>query len=116
MRIAGVEYGIRPLARLLRVTLIGVLATLLLMRLGLFCEATAHAATIAPVMAGCEGTGKPDKQGPSPACATPCTAVSGEMLARIDQVRLIAVAFAAAPVSVLNGLPMRPATPPPRAV
>lgn len=95
----------------------GVLAALLLMRLGPFCEAAAQAAPIPMAMAGCEGKGTdvPGEKAPPPACATPCTAVPGEALARIEPVAIRPIAPWPAPLAGLTGTPIPPATPPPRA-
>ncbi|MCB8829926.1 hypothetical protein LJD47_33420, partial [Escherichia coli] len=53
-RIGTVGTRSQPSASLLRVALLGVLAALLLLRLGPWCEAAASAAPVAPVMAGCD--------------------------------------------------------------
>ena len=116
MPIAGVEKASRPLASLLRFAVLGVLAALLLVRLGPFCEAAAHAAPIATVMTGCEGKGTPEKKAPVSACATPCAAVQGETLVRVEPVRLPSIAPTPVPVSGMAGFPVPPATPPPQTV
>lgn len=108
--------GSRPLAGLLRGAVLAVLAALLLLRLGPFCEAAAQAAPIAPAMAGCEGKGTLDKKASPPACATPCTAVPGQALGRVEPMPVPAIAPRPSPASSLVGLPIPPATPPPRAV
>ena len=116
MPIAGVEKASRPLASLLPIAVLGVLVALLLVRLGPFCEAAAHAAPIATVMPGCEGKGTPEKKAPVSACATPCTAVPGETLASVEPVRLPAIAPIPVPASGMVGFPVPPATPPPQMV
>ena len=115
MRIAGVENRLRPLASLLRVVALGVIAALLLVRLGPICEAAARAAPIAPTMSGCEGkgSGTPENKASLSACATPCTAVPGEALARVEPITIPAVAPWPAPLAGLTGAPIPPATPPP---
>jgi hypothetical protein len=111
-----VKRGSRPLASLFRVALLGVFAALLLVRLGPFCEAAAQAAPIATAMTGCEGKGVPAKKAPASACATPCAAVQGETIARVEPLRFPTIAPMPATAPGLAGQPVPPATPPPRSV
>lgn len=110
------KIGSRPLASLLRIALFGALAALLLVRLGPFCEAAAQAAPIGMVMGGCEGKGMPEKKAPASACATPCAAVQGDTIARVEPLRFPATAPMPASISSLAGQAVPPATPPPRNV
>lgn len=116
--IRGMTKGAPALTRPLRTAVLVVLAVLLLVRLGPFCEAAAQAAPIASAMAGCEGkgTGAPEDKAPLPACATPCTAVPGEALARVEPITVLPVAPWPGPSVGLAGAPIPPATPPPRTV
>ena len=108
----------QPLASLLRVAALAVLAALLLVRLGPFCEAAAQAVPTAPAMAGCDGKGTntPEKKAPLSACAMPCTAVPGAALARVEPITIRPVAPWPARARGLVGAPIPPATPPPRFV
>ena len=116
--IARMTKGSPALARPLRTAVLVVLAALLLIRLGPFCEAAAQAAPIAPAMTGCNGQDgeTPDERASLSACATPCTAVPGEALARVEPHALAPVAPWPAPLTGLAGVPIPPATPPPRTV
>ncbi|HEX8414310.1 MAG TPA: hypothetical protein VF637_10560 [Sphingomicrobium sp.] len=118
MQIAGVTNGFRPIASLLRMVALAVFAVLLLTRLGPFCEATAQAASIASSMSGCEGKGMPasEKKGAQAACATPCMAVPGEVLARVEPLPITAVPPWPAHSASIEGWPVPPTTPPPRSV
>lgn len=118
MQVADVTNGFRPLAGLLRTVALAVFAVLLLTRLGPFCEATAQAAPIASAMSGCEGKEMPasDKKGTQAACAMPCMAVPGETLERGEPLPMTAVVPSPSHPSSIEGWPVPPATPPPRAV
>lgn len=118
VRVAGVEYQLRPLSSLLRMAALAMLAALLLVRLGPFCEAAAQAAPVSTVMAGCDGkgTGTPEKKTSASACATPCAAVRGDTLARGEPMRLASIALIPAPAPGMVGLPVAPAMRPPRLV
>jgi hypothetical protein len=110
--------GAPALARALRATVLVVLAALLLVRLGPFCETAAQAAPIASAMVGCDGDGTPApvKKAPLSSCATPCTAVPGEALVRVEPIANHPVAPWPALLTGLAGSPIPPATPPPRTV
>ena len=84
--VAGMTKGSPALARPLRTAVLIVLAALLLVRLGPFCETSAQAAPITAAMIGCEGekTKPPEQKGSVSACATPCTAIPGDALARVE--------------------------------
>lgn len=108
--------GSASLLPLFRTAALVALAALLLLRLGPFCEAAAQAAPLAPAMAGCDekGSDTPAKKASVSACMTPCTAVRGEALARAEPAPAFSIAPWSSPVSSLVGLPVPPATPPPR--
>lgn len=108
----------RPIGGMIRMAALAMLAVLLLGRLGPFCEAAAQAAPVASAMAGCDGeAGKaPEKKPSLSACATPCTAVPGNALARVEPVAIPPIAPWPAPLSGLAGAPVPPAIPPPRSV
>lgn len=118
MRIAPVATRSRSLVSLVRFVALSLFAALLLARLGPFCEAAAQAAPVASAMAGCDGKTRkaPDKEAPGSACTTPCVAVRGDALARAAPALPPAIVPVAAPASGLVGLPVPPATPPPRLV
>jgi len=103
---------------MIRMAALAMLAVLLLGRLGPFCEAAAQAAPIAPAMAGCDGEdGKsPEKKRSLSVCSTPCTAVPGDALARVEPVAIPPIAPWPASSSGLAGSPLPPAIPPPRTV
>lgn len=103
---------------MVRIAVLAMLAVLLMGRLGPFCETTAQAAPVTMAMAGCEPKSPeaPDRKAPSPACATPCTAVPGEVLARVEPITIHPIAPWSAPLARLTGTPILPATPPPRTV
>jgi len=115
---ANVTNGFRSFAGLLRTVALAVFAVLLLTRLGPFCEATAQAAPIASAMSGCEGKEMPasDKKGTQAACATPCMALPGEALEPGEPLSMTAIVPWPAHPSSIEGWPVPPATPPPRAV
>lgn len=104
------------LLSLFRTAALVALAALLLLRLGPFCEAAAQAAPLAPAMAGCDEreSDTPAKKASTSACTTPCTAVRGEALAKVGPAPVFSIAPWPSPLSSLVGLPVPPATPPPR--
>ena len=108
--------GLASLLPLFRTAALVAVAALLLLRLGPFCEATAQAAPLAPAMTGCDGKGSdtPAKKVSVSACTTPCTAVRGEPLARVEPAPALPIAPWPSASSSLVGLPVPPATPPPR--
>lgn len=108
----------RPIGGIIRMAALAMLAVLLLGRLGPFCEAAAQATPIASAMAGCDGeAGKAAEKKPSlSACATPCTAVPGDALARVEPVVIPPIAPWSTPLIGLAGTPVSPATPPPQTV
>lgn len=93
-----------------------MLAVMLVLRLGPICEAVANAAPVASEMAGCEGSHKPTKAPQQAACSTPCVAIESEALAQAGAAAPIRMAIKPLPVTGLMGMPVPPATPPPRAV
>ncbi len=104
------------LAGRLRLAVLVMLAVLLVMRLGPICEAAANAAPAASEMAGCEGKQKPNKVPQQSACSTPCMAVRGDAPAQVAAAPPMPMAFSPLPVAGLVGMPVPPATPPPRIV
>lgn len=119
MSLRSVEYTSRLLSQLLRIAGLTVLAGLLLMRLGPFCEVAAQAASIASTMAGCEdgkGSSTPKKMIPQAACATPCVAVPGEALAPVDFRPMLPIAPWPSRASSMDGWSVPLPTPPPRTV
>jgi len=114
----SVEYAQRLLSRLVRIAGLTVLAGLLLMRLGPFCEATAQVTPIASAMVGCDGKGSltPKKMTPQAACATPCEALPGEALASVDLGPMLPIAHWPSRASSMDGWSVPLATPPPRTV
>lgn len=115
----SVKHASRFLSQLLRIASLTVLAGLLLMRLGPFCEVAAQAVPIASAMAGCgDGKSSPTskKMIPNAACATPCMAVPGEALAAIDLGRMLPIAPWPSRASSMDGWSVRLPTPPPRTV
>ena len=110
------ERRLPRLADALRPAALVVLAVMLVMRLGPVCEAVANASPVAAEMAGCEGKPKPAKALQQAACSTPCTAVQASALALIDAAPPIRMALRPLPVASLSGMPIPPATPPPRTV
>ncbi len=110
------ERRLPRLAGALRLTVLAVLAVVLVMRLGPICEAVANAAPVASEMAGCAGEQKPGKVSQQVACSTPCTAVKADAFASADAAPPVRIALRPLPIEGLEGRPVPPATPPPRAV
>jgi hypothetical protein len=110
------ERRLPRLAGMLRLAALAVLAVVLVMRLGPICEAVANASPVASEMTGCEGKPKPGKAPQQAACSTPCTAVQTGALAPVDAAPPVRMAFRPLPVVGLAGMPIPPATPPPRTV
>ena len=110
------ERRLPRLAGTLRLVALAMLAMMLVMRLGPICEAIANAAPVASEMAGCEGTQKPAKAPQHAACSTPCTAVQPTVLAPVDAAPSVRMALRPRHVEGLIGMPVPPATPPPRTV
>lgn len=110
------ERRLPRLAGMLRLAALTVLAVVLVMRLGPICEAVANASPITSEMAGCEGKPKLGKVPQQAACSTPCTAVQTGALASVAAAPPVRMAFRPLPVVGLAGMPIPPATPPPRTV
>ena len=119
MSLRSVKYTSRLLSQLLRIAGLTVLAGLLLMRLGPFCEAAAQATPIASAMTDCgdvKGSPTPKKMIPQAACATPCVAVPGHALAPVDLGPMLPIAHWASRASSMDGWSVPLPTPPPRTV
>jgi len=117
MSLRSMHSASRLLAQLLRIVGLTVLASLLLMRLGPFCEAVAQATPIASAMAGCgDGTGSPTpkKMTLQTACGTPCVAVPGDALAPVDLGPVLPIAHWPSRASSIVGWSVPLPTPPPR--
>lgn len=101
---------------MLRLAALAVLALVLVMRLGPICEAVANASPVALKMAGCESKPKPGKAPQQAACSSPCAAVQASALVPVDVAPPARLALRPLPVVGLTGMPIPPATPPPRTV
>jgi len=111
-----VERRLNRLARPLRLAVLTMLAVMLVLHLGPICEAVANAAPVESGRADREGRHKPKKAPQQAACSTPCMAVQSEALAQTGPNAPIRIALKPLPVAGLMGMPVPPATPPPRAV
>lgn len=102
-----------------RVAACVMLAMMLLVRLGPWCETIAMAATpAASTTMDCASTpiNGPAKKTALSACATPCAAVPGEMVAHVEPIAFAPLSPWAVAHTGLFGLTSAPATPPPQTV
>ena len=109
----------RPIFDGFRAAAFVMLAMMLLVRLGPWCETIAMAATpAASTTMDCASTpiNGPAKKTALSACATPCAAVPGEMVAHVKPIAFAPLSQWAVAHTGLFGLTSAPATPPPQTV